>query len=146
LEAPLDWQELVAAQFDLAEEPRTLEDIQAEAEEQPLEQTLMQLVKHLSESAAEPESHEVWEITEGIAAEASPNPKITPELTDQLLALLRVLGYQNPREVLVDFVKKYDLAFLLQALRYIWELSSSRERPDTNLIGYNACAPEAAGL
>lgn len=56
--------------------------------------------------------------------------KITPEITEQLLLLLSRLGYQHPREVLVEFVRLHGLAYLLQALRYMCQLNDADERKE----------------
>lgn len=54
--------------------------------------------------------------------------RITPELTEQLLLLLRSLGYEQPKEVLIGFMQLYGLAYLLQALQYMCQLDGADER------------------
>jgi hypothetical protein len=55
---------------------------------------------------------------------------ITPELTQQLLTLLQVVGYDNPREVLLAFVKQHDFEFLLQAIRHLSQLFNDDDRQE----------------
>lgn len=114
------------------EEPLTVEVIHEQAEmEQPLEETLVQLVELLSdpELMEQDQLEEIRQIISEIE-EILPNcyvdhanqeqkPIITPELTEKLVAFLTLLGYQQPRETLTRFVDKYDLVFLLEGLEYM---------------------------
>lgn len=123
------------------EEPMTIELIQECAEQQPLEQTLVQLVEYLNEANDKPELSVVSKIMQEIKTELPAcrnideaehvSTKITPELTDKLLKLLRILGYENPTQTLVGFVAQYDLASLLQALEYIGQLQNAHGRHES---------------
>ncbi len=119
------------------EEPVTFAAILEQANEQPLEQTLIQLVELAStiEVSAEevtPNVEAFLEILQGIEAElpacfaARGNekalPRITPLMTEKLLLLLQSVGYEHPQEALVRLVAVYDLAFLLQALQHLCQL------------------------
>lgn len=116
------------------QEPLTLEAIQQQANIQPLEQTLVQVIKLLSEPEKEPVEVELQEIVQDIREvladcfveqeNRETRLQITPELTEKLLKLLRVLGYEQPEEVLVGFAKEYSLELLLQAIEYICQLNS----------------------
>jgi len=44
---------------------------------------------------------------------------ITPELTEQLLTLMRALGYEQPQQPLVGYVEKYGAEQLLQLFRQV---------------------------
>jgi hypothetical protein len=44
---------------------------------------------------------------------------VTTELTEKILNLLRQIGYDDPREVLISFVKASGFVFLFQALDYV---------------------------
>ncbi|HEY5549778.1 MAG TPA: hypothetical protein VIK37_01065 [Candidatus Saccharimonadales bacterium] len=140
---PSDFEAFVATQ-PISEEPVTLEAIQEEANEQPLEQTLVQLVELLSgapeKADAETEENKLYAILQGIEdampacyigqEAAETKPRITAEMTEKLLRLLRALGYENPKEVLVSFVARFDLAFLLQTLKYLCQLNNEHNRQE----------------
>jgi hypothetical protein len=110
------------------EEPITIEAIQERvAAEQPLEETLVELAELLSQLDA-PELEELRNLVKEIEAilpagfkEAEPitAEHVTTELTEKILNLLRQIGYDDPREVLISFVKAYGFVFLFQALDYV---------------------------
>lgn len=135
----VDFETFVSAQ-PASEEQITLEVIQEHADEQPLEQTFMQLVELLSEATEATEQNELSKILQELKV-AIPvcyivqeteeiKPQITPEMTEKLLMLLRALGYQSPSEALVRFVGSYNLAFLLQALEYLCQLNDINNRQE----------------
>lgn len=119
-------------------ETTTLETIQEQAQNKPLEQTLVDFAELLAYSEQPSQPNELRITLRNIATvlptcyiigEAKePRPRITLEMTEQLLILLRGLGYEHPREVLVGFVQKYSLSFLLQALRYLCLLNNLAEQ------------------
>lgn len=119
----------------------TLESIKEHSSELPLEQTLVQLVEYLAKSTEDVEQREsLDEIIKDIE-QALPycyigqeteeaNLQITPEMTDILLTLLRELGYQNPREALVNMIRKFGFEFLIQSLTYIYQLADEDNRKE----------------
>ncbi len=138
-----------------------LETIIEQADEQPLEQTFVQLAHYLADTLQEsqiadvdtakvsdetvPEQSkqfielrailqdiaEVLPLSYYVDEETSEQHiKITPELTEQLLLLLRSLGYEQPKEALVEFVRVYGLTFLLQAIQYMCQLSNTIEQQE----------------
>lgn len=147
----LDFETFLALQPE-AEEVVLLETIIEQAVEQSLEQTFVQLAQYLSDTLAEnqdaseasadtvPELNDehielnaiLQEITEilptcySVSEETQERRiQITPEMTQKLLMLLRSLGYEQPREVLVEFVRLHGLGFLLQAIQYMCQLNST---------------------
>lgn|GEM_PF-5894029 len=56
--------------------------------------------------------------------------EITPEITHKSLSLLHILGYEYPKEALTDFVRVHGLAFLLQPIRYMYEMGSIDDRKE----------------
>lgn len=135
-----DFEALVAVQ-PAEGEPIALEVIQEQADEQPLEQTLLQLVEHLSgsvEAQGQDALREaIYEVEAALPACYATGEtgeiklQVTPEMIEKLLILLRALGYQHPSEALLRFVAKYDVAFLLQALEYICRLDNDINRQNT---------------
>lgn len=118
--------------------PETTPDIDkivTEAADRPLEETLVQLSYYLAEAGTEPtdKSRQINKALKELADILPPSlaeykgqelqAVITPEMTQKLLILLRAVGYDNPREVLVGFVERNDFEFLLQAIRYLYQLS-----------------------
>lgn len=124
------------------EELITLELIQRQANDQPLEQTFIQLTELLANIAegesTKPKQFKLSEILQEIESTLhacyinreteESKLQITPEMTEKLLVLLCSLGYEHPREVLVEFVRQYSLAFLLQALQHMCQLNSKENR------------------
>ena len=128
---PNAFEEFVAS-FPKPEVTRDLDTIVAEANEQTLEETLVQLSLYLAEVPPDAGNPPVIQkALRGLAelvsrsgdnvAEAE-KVAITPELTLKLLTLLRVVGYDNPQEVLLAFVKEHDFEFLLSAIRHLYQL------------------------
>jgi hypothetical protein len=56
--------------------------------------------------------------------------RITPKMTEKLLILLNQLGYENPKEVLLNFVNKFGVSFLLQSLTYFCRQPYDDERKE----------------
>lgn len=154
-----DFETFAAAQ-PLPEEATTLEDIQEQADEQPLEQTLVKLAGYLQtaeEEDAETEvSRQIPELEQTMrelqaalpknmvyspeSAEAA--PQITPEVTEKILRLLRTLGYNNPKEALLQLVAEHDITFLLQALECICERNQNRETKKSSITAPAAGADD----
>lgn len=139
-----------------------LEIIIDQANEQPLEQTFVQLARHLSEVATAGEqdkadtdkgllelnaAHDkLFTLLQEIEAELpqcyigqeteNPGLQITPEMTKKLLLLLTQLGYENPRETILAFVSQFGVSFLLQSLTYFCQQISSDDRKE--ILGQTA--------
>lgn len=75
---------------------------------------------------------------EATSVETAPPEAMTPELTLRLLAFLRAIGYDNPRETLQDFIDRRGLEFLLQKLRAIDDLAGLKSERTLSI------APEEA--
>lgn len=119
----------------------TLENIKEQSSELPLEQTLVQLVEYLTKSTDDLEQREsLIEIIKDIEktlpycyiGQETEEAKlqITPEMTDRLLTLLRELGYQNPREALVNIIRNFGFEFLTQSLTYLYQLTDEDNRKE----------------
>lgn len=120
--------------------------VAAAANDRPLEETLVQLSLYLRAAAetaddVSPDTvagairealSDLAEILPpaGTSADQAERPAITPEMTQKLLILLRAAGYDNPREALVGFVERNDFEFLMQAIRYLYQLSDSTSRQE----------------
>lgn len=64
-------------------------------------------------------------------------PVISIEVTQKLLQLLQLLGFENPHKVLLEYVSKHDLEFLLQTIRSLSALLKEDNRQEfAALIGY----------
>lgn len=138
--------EAFIAEQPTAEEAVTLEFIKEQANEQPLEQTFVQLAELLANVAEEEspgaEQIELHKILQEIEVALpvryavneieieEPSLRITPELTEKMIRLLSSLGYEHPKEALVDFVRQHDLTFLLQAFQYMCQLCHEDDRQE----------------
>ncbi len=115
------------------------ETIKNTANEQPLEVGLVQLALLLEEVTPDTEALIIMvkELSDSFvvpAHESGGQPdaiRITPEITKNLLALLRLIGYENPGKVLLEFVSRYDLEFLVQAIRYLAQLTNQANRAES---------------
>lgn len=118
-----------------------LDTIMSSANEQTLEETLVQLSLFLIETSQDTERPPVIQKTLRELAElVSRNSNdyetgkekvaFTPELTQKLLTLLRAVGYDNPQDVLLTFVKEHDFEFLLQAIRHLSQLCNDDDRKE----------------
>jgi len=116
-----------------------IETIIVNANEQPLEETLVQLSFSLVETSSQDYDlssieSALKDVVEALGQDSvdlvitEAEQVITPELTQKLLILLRAVGYEDPREVLVDFVSQHNLEFLLQAIRYLYQLLDDDRR------------------
>lgn len=120
-------------------EPVTFQAVQEHAaDEQPLEQVLAEVAVLLSDSVVPErrgyeEQTAVLSVLQEIAdmlptcyivtETGEPQVRITPEMTKNLLNLLQSLGYEQPRQVLVEFVKDNGLVYLLEAVDYLSSLA-----------------------
>ena len=119
----------------------SLESIKEQASEQPLGQTLVQLAECLAKSAEDDERLESLMVLIKDIEKALPNCyigkepeetklQITPEMTDKLIALLRELGCQNPREALLTMISKCGFEFFIQSLTYLYPLTDENNRKE----------------
>lgn len=129
-----DFEELLATQT-LPETPANIKAIEEMANDRPLEESLVSLALFLEEtpngnvdtediSALLNELAESFDqniLTAGLKSESI---HITPEITKNILVLLRQIGYENPGQTLLEFVSKHELEFLIQAIRYLAQLMS----------------------
>lgn len=163
------FEELVETQPE-PEEPVTLEVIQQAVveEEQPVEETLVQLAHYLEGRAAQPEiagkleetgpeMQEIIQIIQEISEElemviphaepAETKPELTPELTEKIIILFKAVGYKQPEHALQALLDKYDLDFVIEALKYLRQLSDSGQRQEfsktatATLSGVRTAAP-----
>lgn len=135
--------EYISSQVEIMDEaPPTPPNVRHDT--QPLEQTIVEIaaiLKRQTESESEPNLvispeiqkivHEIAELLPANNAEQIDKPVeniITPELTEKLLQFLRLVGYENPQEVLISFVSRYDIDSLFEAIRYLENLSIEDRR------------------
>ncbi len=143
---------------DLPDKPISLEDIQLCADQQTIEETLVQMVSYLTSAETGNDDTEsisiinneqtVIKLLQEIEAElvkfsrVSSDEKevhqLTPEITQKLLALLKAVGYEQPREALLDFVSGHSIEFLLQAIHYLYQLTDQDYRMEFLQNGYSA--------
>ncbi len=137
---PNAFEEFVAS-FPKPEVTPDLDTIVAEANEQTLEETLVQLSLYLAEvppDAGNPPviQKTLRELAELVSRNSNDDETgkekvaFTPELTQKLLTLLRAVGYDNPQDVLLTFVKEHDFEFLLQAIRHLSQLCNDDDRKE----------------
>jgi len=110
----------------------TLETIRIEAEDTTLEETLVKITRLISEQETNNNEGDLVPLKEMLQelqvmlpnadAEENAKPRITPELTEKLLQILREIGFENPKEELLEFVRKTDIAYMLQAFMFICKL------------------------
>jgi hypothetical protein len=126
-----DFEAFVVAQPAI-ETPVTFELLQEQSKEQPLETTLIKLANYLSEDSEAPKNGELLKVMEEVqellpscydANNSRAEVKITPEMTEKLLALLSLLGYEQPKEELTEFVQKHGFVFLFRAMDFMGNLT-----------------------
>jgi hypothetical protein len=124
-----------------------IETITAQANDQPLEETLMQLAFCLSEASEgleEPseESQSAQQLLKDVKdilhqlitvesnVEQAEQPRLTPDLTQKLLLLLGTIGYHDPQAALLEFVEQHNFEYLVQAIGYLGQLSKHYDRQE----------------
>lgn len=148
ISADEDVKELLAKDIDLAE-VMTLTNIKDKATDQPLEDTLAMLsslIQEYPDNITEQEFIQLDNIFTELEAtfqahyiEQNENElvlDITPELTQKILLFLHYLGYDKPKDILIDMIQKYGLVSLIQALRYMYQLISKGVRKEFNQFTY----------
>jgi hypothetical protein len=120
-----------------------LETIILCAADQTLEETFTQLASYLTETADAGNDETLFEVTaEGMVVrellrdilEKTEPLRITPEITQKLLVLLRAVGYEDPQEALLKFVADHSPEFLLLTVRYLYQLANEDTQPETQFI------------
>ena len=158
-EPPLNvFQEFVESQI-LPDEPVTFESVQAQANQLPLEDAFLQLAIHFLETTeieanGEYELSEdeivvkqlLQEICEDLVQTAfdgleSRDVQLTPEMTQKVLLLLSLVGYENPKKVLAEFVTSHDVEFLLQVVQYLGQLTGEDDRREILLQSVSLSDP-----
>lgn len=118
----------------------TIDQIQAKAENQPIEESLGQLVSLIVEASTSNEAliAEIFELTEIFTADEEKTSviKFDPEMLSKILSLLELIGYANPEKSLLDLVARYDLRFLISAMRYLHELTDPRNRQEFSISNF----------
>lgn len=122
------------------ETPMSIEDIQTQAENQPLEVSLQQLVLLISEALPENEAlmAEIFAITdtfETIKDETS-TIKFDQAMLSKILLLLKLIGYEAPEQSLLDLITRHDLRFVISAIRYLHELTNPHKRQEFSITTF----------
>lgn len=135
------------------EQTPNIETIIAGANDQTLEKTCLQLSFYLAEATQEPDprlKNALQDVLEAFhrdnvnyadRAHMEKPAVISPEFTQKLLILLRVIGYTDPQEALVEFIEQHDFEFLLQAVSYLHQLcddNNQQELLPTTTLSFTA--------
>ena len=125
--------ELLGMNHNEAEKTITLEEIRLKVDDQPFEQTLVQLAVYMLVAEDLPDRQNLRDIVGGIKKSLldtfsdgktdQSERSITPEVYESTLALMRFLGNQEPEEVLSQFTGEHGEDFLLKTLDYISQLN-----------------------
>lgn len=140
-------------EFPVAETPLVFVEIEAHAEEQPLEKTFAELAVFIKSQLPETDASEtptdeiielpvlaqIKELTAEITAifeeqsienelAETMEKRLTPEIREKIYELLRIVGYSEPEQALEDMLSRYDIEFLIQTMRYLAQLTN----PDNN--------------
>ncbi|MEQ1666206.1 MAG: hypothetical protein ABL927_12620, partial [Bdellovibrionales bacterium] len=125
---PSDFEELLEMQ-PIPEIPPNPEFVKEHAQKQPLELSIAQLIKFVevnSDSVDHSPTHSTLiEIHELIVQakfdpESDENPELSIELVEKILVLLQEIGYVDPQKALIEFVGKYELNTLFQAIEQLY--------------------------
>jgi hypothetical protein len=127
-----DFRDLIVGAQTEHDEEITLETILEDINLRPVLNTLIEVAKHYSPLNYEEIKGDVlFEMIADLYAsiqEVSDSAecmdsqiKITPGLTNKLITIFALLGYENPHEALLSFVSDYDLDYLLKAFEYIYQ-------------------------
>ena len=130
-----DFDEFVSTQ-PIVDKPPKVSEIQAIANDQPLEQTILQVSNALSEVDFELEPDNelkvsieaLQEIIQLSRQNGDGCPILTQEITKQLIRLIHLLGYEKPEEVLYTFVSSRSYVFLWQSIEYIVNIEKKSEQ------------------
>ncbi len=139
---PTNQLQILLEEYPQTQERITLQEIKNTANDLPLGETIVQLAIYFSQEIKQTEGlHESVEvktnteemetkiILKEIVIELENLPEtereagITPEIIQMLLALIEILGYENPRETLLKFVAQNNVDVLLQSITHLHFLS-----------------------
>lgn len=110
------------------------------AHEKPLEETLVLLSMYLADKAEsqEPETaiikyslHQMVKLLPRNTVYGVPEAVkkvVTPGFTKILVLLLRTVGYENPEQILAELINKHSFEFLVQAIRYLYQLCDENDQ------------------
>lgn len=119
---------LIQANLDLVE-PLHLSEIEQQTNQRTLEESFVGLVKTLEENQLEPNDLDYIKnslvLIENIVTSWDQQQELQTDLVKQIFQLLIQLGYNQPRQYLIDFVAQYGFNFLIENLRYLLLLSSN---------------------
>lgn len=111
----------------------SFEAIQEEANEQPLMETLALVAEYVTSAEPEtvPEAMRAFfdEIEQTLEGRSRHDPEqemssiVTAEMTEKLVQLLVLIGYERPIDTLLDCINTYSLELLLDTVEYICYLS-----------------------
>ena len=119
---------LIQANLDLVE-PLHLSEIEQQTNQRSLEESFVGLVKILEENQSELNDLDYIKsslvLIEDIVTSWDQQQELQTDLVKQIFQLLIQLGYNQPRQYLIDFVAQYGFNFLIENLRYLLLLSSN---------------------
>jgi hypothetical protein len=114
--------------------PPSLHAIKQQAEEQPLEVTLIELASYVKLEVKDRIDDSILDVLQRLddaliasgmtGRELPPDWQLTPEITRQLLTLIAEIGYEDSPRVLTEFVTRHDMEFLVQAVRLLTQLAN----------------------
>ncbi len=129
----------IKQQQEVMDEGLSLGEVLQQADKQGLEQTFAQLAEVLENNLPTADDQEEYlELTNVLSAiqeelsvcmvsneeTGEVALKVTPELIQQLVALVKFLGYEHPKEVITSLIELYGMAFLIEALQYLCDLNN----------------------
>ncbi len=119
---------LIQANLDLVE-PLHLSEIEQQTNQRTLEESFVGLVKILEQNQLESNDLDYIKnslvLIENIVVSWDRQQELQTDLVKQIFQLLIQLGYNQPRQYLIDFVAQYGFNFLIENLRYLLLLSSN---------------------
>ena len=134
-------QELIQSNLDLIE-PLHLIEVSQQINQRTLEESFVGLVKVLEENKLEIDGLDYIKdslvLMENIVTIWDQQQNMQTELVKQIFQLLIQLGYNQPRQYLVDFVAQYGFDFLIENLRYLLMLFNNSvqfEKISNNFVG-----------
>ena len=136
------FEEYLESQSETESEP-SIDTIRAGSNDQPLVKTLAQLAIAFRELPAENEEvrsvirdlSEAFSHSNNIIDTKTEVVRITPAIIQKLLGLLRLIGYENPQEALLELVTRHDLEFLAQAMHYLSQLTNLDNQQEFLVLG-----------
>lgn len=118
----------------------TFAEVMHDVKGKSFEQSLVEVVKFISSEKDSQEQQQLHEIFNEIRSSLTngeinnltriPDRSMTPEIYENTLALLRLLGHTEPEDMLIQFTEKHGESFLLDTLDYltsIYELGQNED-------------------